>query len=112
MRGFGTRSFPELVGKHHRPLASADGVLRGKLRYGRSFYMLHFPLPWVALRAIKTASEQPRGLSGLVFFGGYLQAAVTGASRVEDPNYRRWVRRELAERAMSAVIRPLRTRST
>jgi poly-beta-1,6-N-acetyl-D-glucosamine synthase len=103
MNGFRTRSLPGLVAKHHRPLASADGVLRGKVRYGRSFYMLHFPLTWVALRAVKTASEQPRGLSGLAFFGGYLQAAATGAPRIEDPAYRRWVRRELTDRARAAL---------
>jgi biofilm PGA synthesis N-glycosyltransferase PgaC len=109
MRGFKTRSLPELVGWHHRPLASADGVLRGKVRYGKSFYMLHFPLPWVALRAIKTGFERPRGVSGLAFFGGYLQAVATGAPRVEDPAYRRWVRRELAGRMRAALGRRVRS---
>jgi hypothetical protein len=103
MNGFRTRSLPGLVAKHHRPLASADGVLRGKARYGQTFYLLHFPAPWVVLRSLKTAGEHPRGLSGLAFFGGYLYAAAIRASRVEDPAYRQWVRRELGGRALDAL---------
>lgn len=103
MHGFHTRSIVGLVGKHHRPLASADGVLRGKVRYGETFYLLHFPLPWVLLRSVKTCAERPRGLSGIAFLSGYLKAAVTGAARVEDPTYRRWVRRELGARARAKV---------
>ena len=105
MSGFRTRSLPELVGRHHRPLASADGVLRGKARYGRTYYVLHFPPAWVALRALKTGLESPRGLSGLWFFAGYLHAAFTRASRVDDPAYRRWIRRELATRAVAGLAR-------
>ena len=34
MRGFTTRTFPDLVAIHHRPLGSADGTLRGRARHG------------------------------------------------------------------------------
>jgi poly-beta-1,6-N-acetyl-D-glucosamine synthase len=108
MRGFRTRSIGHLVGKHHRPLASADGVIRGKVRYGRTFYLLHFPLPWVLVRAMRTCAERPRGLSGMAFLGGYLHAWATRTARVDDPEYRRWVRRELGGRARAALRLPPR----
>ena len=107
MHAFRTRSVGHLVGRHHRPLASADGVLRGKTRYGQTFYLLHFPLPWVLLRTVKTAAERPRGLSGIAFLGGYLYAAATRTRRVDDPAYRLWVRRELGGRARDTLrLRP------
>jgi poly-beta-1,6-N-acetyl-D-glucosamine synthase len=103
MLGFRTRSFEQIVATHHRPLGSAEGVLRGRARHGRCDYITHYPLWWVALRSIKTASERPRGLSGVAFLGGYLRAAAVRDVRVEDPDFRIWVRRELSARAVAAA---------
>ncbi len=104
MRGYRTRTLSQLVALHHRPCASADGVLRGRARHGRGFYIAHYPLPWVLLRAFKTASrEPPVGLSGLAFLGGYLWASIVGVARVEDPAFRAFVRRELGARARRAL---------
>ncbi|MHB1568833.1 MAG: glycosyltransferase family 2 protein [Solirubrobacteraceae bacterium] len=105
MHGYRTRSLPELVARHHRPLASADGILRGRSRYGRTYYALRFPPQWVAARALKTALDRPRLISGVAFMGGYILAAATGAERVQDAAYRRWMRRELAERTRAALRR-------
>ena len=99
MRGFRTRSFPELVAHHHRPWGSADGRLRGRARHGQCAYIVHFPLPWVTLRAFKVARARPRGLSGVAFLYGYLRSAVRRVPRVEDREFRIFVRRELRERA-------------
>jgi biofilm PGA synthesis N-glycosyltransferase PgaC len=103
MRGFRTRSFPEIVALHHRPWGSADGTLRGRARHGRCVYITHFPLAWVSLRAVKTASERPMVLSGLAFLGGYLWAGVARTPQVEDPAFRAFVRRELGVRARRAL---------
>jgi biofilm PGA synthesis N-glycosyltransferase PgaC len=98
MRGFRTRSFAELIARHHRPWGSADGTLRGRARHGQCAYIVHFTLPWVALRALKVAGERPRGLSGMAFLYGYLRSAVRRVSRVDDREFRGFVRRELRER--------------
>jgi poly-beta-1,6-N-acetyl-D-glucosamine synthase len=103
MRGYRTRAFTNLVAHHHRPWGSADGTLRGRARHGECAYILHFTLPWVLLRSFKEATSRPRGLSGLVFLYGYLRSAVTRAPRVEDPAFRRFARRELRTRMLSAV---------
>jgi biofilm PGA synthesis N-glycosyltransferase PgaC len=103
MRGFKTRSLPEIVALHHRPWGSADGTLRGRARHGRCVYITHFPLAWVSLRAVKTATERPALLSGLAFFGGYLWAGVVRTPQVEDPAFRAFVRRELGVRARRAL---------
>jgi glycosyltransferase involved in cell wall biosynthesis len=103
MRGYRTRAFGDLIALHHRPFASADGTLRGRARHGECAYIVHFTLPWVLLRAFKVARTQPRGLSGVAFLYGYLRSAVRHVPRVEDPEFRVFVRRELRGRMLGAL---------
>ena len=103
MRGYRTRAYPDLVAHHHRPRASADGILRGRARHGECAYIVHFTLPWVTLRAFKMALAKPRGLSGVAFLYGYFRSAVRGVARVEDPAFRAFARRELRERMLGAL---------
>jgi poly-beta-1,6-N-acetyl-D-glucosamine synthase len=100
MRGFQTRRFPDLVSVHHRPLASADGALRGHARHGECAYITHYDPLWVALRSFKVAGRAPRGLSGAAFLYGYARSALRGVERVPDPEYRSFTRRELRRRLL------------
>jgi biofilm PGA synthesis N-glycosyltransferase PgaC len=104
MRKFRTRSFPDLVARHHRPVATASGALRGRARHGRCAWIAHFGLGWILLRGLKVGLRmRPRGISGLAFVFGYLQAAVHRVPRVEDPEFRSFVRRELRGRMRAAL---------
>ncbi len=106
MRGFQTRSFPDIVANHLRPVGTADGALRGRARHGRCAWIAHFGLGWVALRSLKVGLRmRPRGLSGAAFLGGYLHAALIGVPRVSDDEFRRFVRGELRGR-MRAALHP------
>jgi glycosyltransferase involved in cell wall biosynthesis len=98
MHGFRTRSYEDLVARHHRPLGSADGTLRGRARHGQGLYVTHFPFMWVLLRTCKVALRRPRGISGIAYLYGYLRSAVQRTPRVDDPAFRRFVRRELRQR--------------
>ncbi len=104
MRGFRTRSFPELVAVHHRPWASADGTLRGRARYGTAAYIVHFPFVWVAVRSLKFAASSPKGISGLAFLYGYLRAAAQRTERVEDRAFRRHIHHEVHTRVKHAAF--------
>jgi poly-beta-1,6-N-acetyl-D-glucosamine synthase len=103
MRGFHTRSFPDLVSVHHRPLASADGALRGHARHGECAYIAHYDPLWTALRSLKVARRRPRGLSAAAFLYGYARAAARGVEQVPDPEYRSFTRRELRGRMLGAI---------
>jgi len=103
MRGYRTRAYPDLVAHHHRPRASADGILRGRARHGECAYIVHFTLPWVTLRAFKMALAKPRALSGVAFLYGYLRSAVRRVARVEDPAFRAFARQELRQRMLGAL---------
>lgn len=109
LRGYRTRAYPELIAHHHRPWGSADGTLRGRARHGECAYIVHFTLPWVTLRAFKLALSRPRGLSGIAFLYGYLRSAARRVPRVDDPEFRRFVRGELHIRMLGA-LRPGLTR--
>jgi glycosyltransferase involved in cell wall biosynthesis len=99
MGGFTTRSLPGLDARHHRPVATRGGTLRGRARHGQCAYILRYSAWWVALRSFKVACSRPFGLSGLAFFYGYARSALRREERVEDERFRRFVARELRSRA-------------
>ncbi len=104
MRGYRTRSFPDLIATHHRPWGSADGLMRGRARHGRCAYIVRYPLPWVLARApIAAQGADSRTLSALYYIGGYLMAAIRRTSRVEDPEYSAFMRQEIASRALRTL---------
>jgi biofilm PGA synthesis N-glycosyltransferase PgaC len=99
MHGFATRSLPGVNARHHRPVATRGGTLRGRARHGQCAYILRYGAWWVALRSLKVACSRPFGLSGLAFFYGYARSAARHEERVEDERFRRFVARELRSRA-------------
>lgn len=103
MRGYATHSFVALVGRHHRPRASAAGRLRGHARHGECAYIVRYSAGWVGLRAFKMALERPFGVSGAAFLWGYASAALRRRPKVEDRDFERFTRRELRRR----MCRPL-----
>jgi poly-beta-1,6-N-acetyl-D-glucosamine synthase len=99
MRGYSTRSLPEVTARHHRPVATRGGVLRGRARHGQCAYILRYSAWWVVLRSLKVALQRPYGLSGLAFLYGYFQALLKAQPKVEDDGFKRFVREELRSRA-------------
>lgn len=108
MRGYRTVSYEDVVSIHHRPIASADGILRGRARHGECAYILHYTPGWVLLRSVKVALSRPRGLSGAAFLYGYARAATRRTPQVEDPAFRSFTRSELRRRMARAPLRYLR----
>jgi hypothetical protein len=100
MLGYRSRSLPELVARHHRHIGSAQGRLRGRARHGECAYILHYGPLWTALRALKVGASRPYGLSGFAFVWGYLRAALVRTPRVDDIEFRRFVRAELRHRLL------------
>ena len=110
MRGFRTRSFAQLAARHHRPWGSADGRLRGCARHGECAYIVRYSLPWVMLRTLRMLRARPYVLSGLAFLGGYLLARIRRRPKLEDEDFRRFVRRELRGRLLPQGLRPTAAR--
>lgn len=103
MRGYRTIAFDHLVARHHRVCGSADGALRGWIRFGEAYHVLGFSVLWVFLKAVTCSAEHPRIVSGLAVGYGYLSASWRSVPRVDDPEYRRFVRRDERRRVFSAL---------
>jgi hypothetical protein len=110
MRGFGVRSFADLIAVHHREWGTADGRMRGLVRYGRSAYIMRQPVLWVVFRSFKVGASRPVVASGAAFLFGYVSAMLRAVDRVEDPQFVRAVRQE--QRRRVARLAPRRLRRT
>jgi biofilm PGA synthesis N-glycosyltransferase PgaC len=104
--GYRTRSFTDLVARHHRPTGTAQGALKGHLRWGRCQYIQGYPAYWVLARAVKVGAAEPRVLSGLAYAAGYAQAALKRVPRFDENGYRAHLRGELRGRAAAKLRRP------
>ncbi|HET9197316.1 MAG TPA: glycosyltransferase family A protein [Solirubrobacterales bacterium] len=98
MRGYTTRSLPEIAARHHRPVATRGGALRGRARHGQCAYILRYSAWWVVLRSFKVALQRPLVLSGIAFLYGYFAAMAKAQPKVEDERFKRFVRGELRRR--------------
>jgi poly-beta-1,6-N-acetyl-D-glucosamine synthase len=98
MHGYVTRSYLDVVARHHRPVASAKGRLRGRARHGTVAWIAHYPPYFALLRALKLATVHPVGATGLAFLYGYFAAALRSVPRIDDDVFRAHVRRELRGR--------------
>ena len=99
MHGYRTRSFPDVVARHHRAAGSAQGRLRGHVRLGRCMYIEGYPPVWISARSAKVAMSRPYVVSGLAYFAGYVDAAVRRVPRFEAAGYRQQLHSELRTRA-------------
>lgn len=104
MLGYRTGSVGDLQAIHHRPAGSADGTLRGRARIGQIAYIAGHSASWTAARSLKIALGRPLGLTGLAFLYGYFRAALRRTPRVEDPQYRRYVRWETRQRIQQRLF--------
>ncbi|HEY2053322.1 MAG TPA: glycosyltransferase family A protein, partial [Solirubrobacterales bacterium] len=103
MHGYKTRSFDDAGALHHRETGSADGRLRGHVRWGEAHWILNHGAIWTAARSVRVARIRPRGASGAAYLYGYMRAAVRRVPRVEIDGYREFVRAEQRRRMVSAV---------
>jgi biofilm PGA synthesis N-glycosyltransferase PgaC len=104
MRGYGTRSVAAARAFHHRHTGSADGRLRGHVRWGEAHWILHHGLAWTLLRAGKVGRIEPRGVSAAAYLYGYARAALRRVPRVEIEGYREFVRAEQSRRLRSRLL--------
>jgi glycosyltransferase involved in cell wall biosynthesis len=108
MRGYSTRSVQEITARHHRPVATRGGALRGRARHGQCAYILRYGAWWVILRSFKVGMSRPYGLTGIAFLYGYFEALLKAQPKVEDERFKRFVRGELRGRLLggSSFFRP------
>ena len=109
LRGFRAASFAELRVRHLRPHGAAQGRLRGHARHGAYQYVVCYSPAWILLRSLSVAArERPYGLSGAWYAGGAAGAAIRRTPRVQDREFRDFMRSEQRARLGRALRRGAR----
>jgi glycosyltransferase involved in cell wall biosynthesis len=99
MKGWKTRTFPEKVCMHHRPVGTAQrGVLSSKFQGGLKDYRIgNHPL-WEICRVLYQMTKPPRCLGGLALGCGYMSAWIRKTERPVPKDLVEFHRREQMQR--------------
>jgi glycosyltransferase involved in cell wall biosynthesis len=108
LRGWTTRSIPDLPFYHHRNLGSRDGSREAWMLEGELAYYLGYRVSYTLLRALYRARREP---AALAMIGAYFSALWRGEPRRADTDVRAYVRREQRMRRLPARLREVRGRS-
>jgi poly-beta-1,6-N-acetyl-D-glucosamine synthase len=96
MAGWRARSWdePDLRFVHLRAMGTSEhGVWRGRKRHGYGQYFMGTSPVYMLASATYRAFRRPYVIGGLGMLAGYLGAAIRGADRYNDPEFRRFLRR-------------------
>lgn len=99
LKGWDTRSFPERMFFHHRPMGETGGnVWKARFDYGRKDYFLgNHPL-WQVFRVAYQMLKRPYVIGGLTLAAGYIYSCVARIERPVTPELLRLHRCEQLER--------------
>ena len=95
MKGWRTRSFPELRFNHYRPLGTAErGVWEATYSYGeKDYYLGNAPL-WERFRVAYRIVKKPLFIGGVALLCGYTSAAIRRINRPVSRELMRFHRKE------------------
>jgi glycosyltransferase involved in cell wall biosynthesis len=99
MNGWRTRTFPEKVCLHHRPMGTAQqGLLKARFRNGIKDYVIGNHPMWEVSRTLYQMTQKPLFFGGLALAAGYLWSGIRRTPRPVSPDLVRFVRREQMQR--------------
>ena len=104
--GWKTRTFPQRVCIHHRPMGTAlHGSITAKFRLGAKDYSVgNHPL-WQIARSIYQTTRPPYLLGGIALASGYVWSAMRRAERAIPAELIAFVRQEQMQRLSRLVTR-------
>jgi glycosyltransferase involved in cell wall biosynthesis len=108
LRGWTTRSIPDLHFYHQRNPGARDGPREAWMHEGELAYYMGYRVSYMLLRALYRARREP---AALAMIGAYFSALWKGESRCPDTAVRAYVRRGQRIRRLPARLREVRGRS-
>ncbi len=96
MRGWIACSWddPELRFVHLRPMGSSDnGILTGRRRHGSGQYFMGTGLLYIAASAVHRLADPPYATGSAAMLWGWLASALRREPRLDDTEFRRFLRR-------------------
>lgn len=110
MKGWETRSFPEKLFYHHRPMGTSEGgTLRARFNYGRKDYFLGNHALWQVFRVTYQILKWPYIIGGLALLSGYLYGLASRMERPVTPQLLRFHRQEQLLRLRQLLVHFSRT---
>ena len=100
MRGWKTRSYPELQILHLRPTGSKHNWYEGWRINGLLDYSVGYHPLFELVRCIYRMSRPPYLIGGLATLFGYIQAAMRGEKRIATPDERRFLQKQQLRRLL------------
>jgi glycosyltransferase involved in cell wall biosynthesis len=103
-RGWAVQAYLKPQFLHRRTMASRGGVIRGKIRYGRTSHMLGYSPSYFACRLAYQALKYPPVAGSFAMALGYLRSRLRGETTIVN----RDEMRELRRMQKQALARPFR----
>ena len=94
MLGWRTRTFPELRVEQLKETGMADGRWRNWVKNGLANYVACYHPLFMLAKCIRRSLRRPWLIPGLALGWGYLSGYLKRLPRVDDPSFKRYVRRE------------------
>ena len=99
MKGWKTRTFTEKQCVHHKKMGSGNGsLLQSWFRQGQKDYFLGGHPLWQLFRTLYQMTKKPYVIGGLLLFGGYHWAQISGAERPVSRELMAFHRKEQIQR--------------
>jgi glycosyltransferase involved in cell wall biosynthesis len=105
MKGWRTRTFPERVCVHHRPMGSAAESTKFMANYklGQRAYRLGFHPVWQLFRSAYQMTRRPYIMGGVALGAGYLGALLSRSERAVSPEVAAFQGRDQMKRLRTFV---------
>jgi poly-beta-1,6-N-acetyl-D-glucosamine synthase len=100
LRGWKTRTFPELHIIHLRPTQSSGGRINGMRNMAKASYYIGYHPLFLISRGIKNMAEKPYIIGGLAMITEYFKNYIKGNPQISDPELIKYVRREQMKRLL------------
>ena len=99
-KGWRTRTFPERVLIHHRPMSSANhrDKLAASYKLGLRAYRVGFHPVWQVFRSVYQMTRKPYVVGGMALAAGYFWAMLRGAERPVSREVMEYQRRDQMKR--------------
>ena len=110
MKGWKTRTFTEKQCIHHKKMGSGNGsLLQSWFRQGQKDYFLGGHPLWQLFRTLYQMTKKPYVIGGLLLFGGYHWALISGAERPVSRELMAFHRKEQIQRLKQFFFKKMRS---
>lgn len=105
MKGWKVRSLPYVKVYHHRPTASAGGVLRNRFEQGRRACSVGSHPLFELIKGLRRMTEKPYLVGGTLKLCGFLWGLLRNEDRMVSAEFVKYLRKEQMGRLRNLILR-------